>query len=105
MTSYAIIIERAGDGGYGAWCPALPGCVALADTPDETATEMAAAIELHLAGMRADGVPVPPGVRPTTHPARPGCPVTIGPYPLVSAGCPRSLPSDGATPSTWPTPT
>ena len=25
MTSYAAVIERADDGGYGAWCPELPG--------------------------------------------------------------------------------
>ncbi len=24
MTSYAAVIERADDGGYGAWCPELP---------------------------------------------------------------------------------
>jgi hypothetical protein len=30
MTSCAVGIERADDGGYGAWCPDLPGCVALA---------------------------------------------------------------------------
>ena len=34
MTSYAVVIERAADGGYGAWCPDLPGCVALADTEE-----------------------------------------------------------------------
>jgi hypothetical protein len=27
MISYAVVIERADDGGYGAWCPDLPGCV------------------------------------------------------------------------------
>ena len=25
MTSYAVVIERADDGGFGAWCPDLPG--------------------------------------------------------------------------------
>jgi len=29
MTSYAVVIERADDGGYGAWCPELPGVVAV----------------------------------------------------------------------------
>lgn len=32
VSTYAIIIERAGNGGYGAWSPDLPGCVALGDT-------------------------------------------------------------------------
>ncbi|HEX7659733.1 MAG TPA: type II toxin-antitoxin system HicB family antitoxin [Pseudonocardiaceae bacterium] len=54
MTDYVVIVERAEDGGYGAWCPDLLGCVALADTPEETIAEMAEAIQLHLAGMRED---------------------------------------------------
>jgi hypothetical protein len=40
MTSYVVVIERASDGGYGAWCPDLPGCVALADTEDAVLAEM-----------------------------------------------------------------
>ena len=59
MTSYAVVIERAGDGGYGAWCPDLPGCVALAETEDGVLTEMRQAIEMHIAGLREDGQPVP----------------------------------------------
>jgi predicted RNase H-like HicB family nuclease len=55
MTSYAVVIERASDGGYGAWCPDLPGCVALADTEEAVLAEMRQAIELHLAGLREDG--------------------------------------------------
>ncbi|WP_018684707.1 type II toxin-antitoxin system HicB family antitoxin [Actinokineospora enzanensis] len=59
MTNFVIIIERAEDGGFGAWCPDLPGCVALADTYDETVAEMRTAIEFHLRGMRESGEPVP----------------------------------------------
>lgn len=59
MTSYAVVIERATDGGYGAWCPDLPGCVALADTEDALLVEMRQAIELHLAGLREEGQPIP----------------------------------------------
>jgi predicted RNase H-like HicB family nuclease len=59
MTSYAVVIERASDGGYGAWCPDLPGCVALADTEEAVLAEMRQAIELHLAGLREDGQPIP----------------------------------------------
>lgn len=58
MITYAIIIERAEDGGYGAWCPDLPGCVALGDTEAETIAEMKAAIEFHLEGLRQDGLPI-----------------------------------------------
>lgn len=64
MTSYAVIIERADDGGYGAWSPDLPGCVALADTEEAVIAEMRQAIKLHLAGRREDGQP-PPSPRPS----------------------------------------
>ena len=63
MTSYAVVIERADDGGYGAWCPDLPGVVALADTEQDLLDKMRQAIELHLAGLREDGQPIP---RPAT---------------------------------------
>lgn len=59
MSTYAVIIERADDGGYGAWSPDLPGCVALGDTPDETLVEMREAIAFHLEGMRLHGDPIP----------------------------------------------
>src|SRR6266568_5381410 len=59
MISYAVVIERADDGGYGAWCPDLPGCVALGDTEDEVLDEMRRAIEFHLDGLREDGQPIP----------------------------------------------
>jgi predicted RNA binding protein YcfA (HicA-like mRNA interferase family) len=45
VISYAVVIERAGDGGYGAWCPDLPGCVALGSTETETLEEMRRAIQ------------------------------------------------------------
>jgi predicted RNase H-like HicB family nuclease len=63
MSSYAVVIECASDGGYGAWSPDLPGCVALADTETAVLDEMRKAIELHLAGLREDGKPIP---RPST---------------------------------------
>lgn len=59
MTSYAVVIERADDGGYGAWCPDLPGVVAVAGTEEELLHEMRQAIKLHLAGLREDGQPIP----------------------------------------------
>jgi predicted RNase H-like HicB family nuclease len=63
MTNYAIIIERAEDGGYGAWCPDLLGVVALADSESEVIADMKEAIAFHIEGMRQDGLPIP---QPTT---------------------------------------
>jgi len=59
MSRFAIIIERADDGGYGAWSPDLPGCVALGETPDEALTEMREAMSSHLDVMRERGEPIP----------------------------------------------
>lgn len=57
---YVIVIEQADDGGYGAWAPDLPGCVALGDTVEETEREMRGAIAFHIEGMRLHGEDVPP---------------------------------------------
>lgn len=59
VNGYAVVIERADDGGYGVWSPELPGCVALGDTPKETAVEMRAAIREHVELLRERGDPIP----------------------------------------------
>jgi len=55
---YAIVIEK-GEGNYGAYVPDLPGCVATGQTIEETERSIQEAIEFHLEGMRADGLPIP----------------------------------------------
>ena len=57
--SYLIVIERADDGGYGAWAPDLPGCVALGDTVEDCEREMREAIAFHLEGLCESGEPIP----------------------------------------------
>jgi len=64
MTSYAIVIERAEDGGYGAWAPDLPGCVALGESEQECIDQMREAVSLYLEVLRERGDVVP---QPTTH--------------------------------------
>ncbi len=68
MSIYAIIIERADDGGFGAWSPDVPGCVALGDTEAETLAEMEEAIRLHLDVLRErhEALPVSTTVSATT---------------------------------------
>lgn len=56
------MIER-GDSNWGAYVPDLPGCVATGNTLEETEGEIREAIELHIEGMREDGLPIP---EPTT---------------------------------------
>ena len=55
---YVMIIET-GKGNYSAYLPDLPGCVATGKTREEVRQRMREAIELHLAGMREDGLPIP----------------------------------------------
>jgi predicted RNase H-like HicB family nuclease len=55
---YAMIIEQ-GERNYSAYLPDLPGCIATGKTIEELKTRMSEAIELHLRGMREDGLPVP----------------------------------------------
>jgi predicted RNase H-like HicB family nuclease len=56
---YLIVIERADDGGYGAWAPDLPGCVALGETIEDAERQMREAIAFHLEGLRELGEPIP----------------------------------------------
>ncbi|MGD9633765.1 MAG: type II toxin-antitoxin system HicB family antitoxin [Pirellulales bacterium] len=55
MKRYAIVIEKAPTN-YAGYVPDLPGCVA---TVAETESLLREAIDLHLAGMREDGLTIP----------------------------------------------
>jgi predicted RNase H-like HicB family nuclease len=55
---YAIVIEKAGSNDS-AHAPDLPGCAATGDTIAETEQHMQEAIELHIDGLREDGLAVP----------------------------------------------
>ncbi|MEX0642107.1 MAG: type II toxin-antitoxin system HicB family antitoxin [Pirellulales bacterium] len=59
MKRYAIVIEKS-PSNYGAYVPDLPGCVATGATIEETGSLLREAIELHVEGMRQDGLPIPP---------------------------------------------
>ncbi len=55
---YAIVIEKA-ESNYAAYVPDLPGCVATGATVEETERSIREAIEIHVEGLRADGLPIP----------------------------------------------
>ena len=55
---YAVVIEKAGNN-YSAYVPDLPGCISTGSTVKETEELIREAIELHLAGLREDGSPIP----------------------------------------------
>ena len=58
-----MVIEKAADN-YSAYVPDLPGCIAIGATVEETEQLIREAIELHLAGLREDGLPLP---QPSSH--------------------------------------
>lgn len=55
---YAIVIEKA-ENNFAAYVPDLLGCVATGKTKEETEQQIREAIEIHLRGMREDGLPIP----------------------------------------------
>ncbi len=58
MHKFLIVIESAGEN-FSAYSPDLPGCVATGATREETERNMFEAIQLHLDGLREDGLPIP----------------------------------------------
>ena len=54
MTDQRILIVPTGSG-FCAWSPDLPGCIATGQTEEETREHMAAAVEMHLEGLRKAG--------------------------------------------------
>jgi len=59
MRTYSIVVEPEGDGTYFVTVPALPGCFTRGETIEECQQRAIEAIEVHIAGLEADGEPVP----------------------------------------------
>ena len=55
MSGYVVVIEGDEDGGFSAWSPDLPGCVAAASRYEECVVLMREAIAGHLDVMREHG--------------------------------------------------
>ena len=55
---YAVIIEQ-GASSYGAYAPDLPGCIAAGETYGEALRLIHEAIELHIQGLKEDGLAAP----------------------------------------------
>ena len=60
MSPHRVNLEKTASG-WSAWSPDLPGCIATGETEDETRERMAAAIAMHLEGLRKAGLPLPEG--------------------------------------------
>lgn len=56
---YTILLEKSEDGYYVATVPGLPGvCVSQGKTKKEALENIKEALELHLEGLREDGIPI-----------------------------------------------
>jgi predicted RNase H-like HicB family nuclease len=55
---YLIVLEKS-ETGYSAYSPDLPGCASTGTTPEETEARMCGAIEFHIEGLKAEGLPAP----------------------------------------------
>jgi predicted RNase H-like HicB family nuclease len=51
-------VEDAGQN-FSAYSPDLPGCVATGATREEAEKNMYEAIQLHIEGLKEDGIPIP----------------------------------------------
>lgn len=56
---FMIVIGASEEGGYHAWCPALPGCHSQGETLQEAKQNVIEAIQCHLESMMKDGE-IPP---------------------------------------------
>jgi predicted RNase H-like HicB family nuclease len=55
---YLVVIEKA-ESNYAAYLPDLPGCVATGETPEEVMKAIRKAVQMHLRGMKEDGLTIP----------------------------------------------
>ena len=55
---FLVVVERAGEN-YSAYSPDLPGCVATGRSRDDAEKNMVEAIQLHIHGLKEDGLPIP----------------------------------------------
>lgn len=58
MMRYTVVIERT-RGGYSAYVPDLPGCVATGRTRAIVQRRIGEAVAFHLDGLREDGLRIP----------------------------------------------
>ena len=56
---YLVIFEKSNDGSIWAQVPDLPGCFSSADTIEEAKKSVIEAIELHIEGLREEGLEIP----------------------------------------------
>lgn len=58
MMNYLVILEQ-GEQGWGAYSPDVPGCIATGKSREDAERQYKEALEFHLEGLRAEGLPIP----------------------------------------------
>ena len=56
---YTVVLEHEHEGGYHAFCPALPGCHSQGETLDEALVNIREAVEVYLESLKAHNEPLP----------------------------------------------
>ena len=60
MHEYTVLLTPdQEEGGYVVTVPALPGCVTQGDTLEDALQRVREAIQCHIEGLQADGLPIP----------------------------------------------
>lgn len=59
MNGYLVIYEQADDGGWGAYCPDLPGVVAVGESRARVEELIKEAVGAYLDDLKGEGKPVP----------------------------------------------
>lgn len=67
---YLVRIDKEVGSDWGASVPDLPGCVATGKTIDTALRRIEGAIELHVRGLREDGIRIPPSRQRAVRPRR-----------------------------------
>lgn len=57
--NFTVLLESGKQGGYSAYCPALPGCRAYGDTKKEAIENIKISISYRLESLIAGGKPIP----------------------------------------------
>ncbi|MCL6119972.1 MAG: type II toxin-antitoxin system HicB family antitoxin [Candidatus Acidulodesulfobacterium ferriphilum] len=57
--NYTVILEREEDGGFHAFCPALPGCHTYGDNYDEASENIKDAIKLYIESLKMHKEEIP----------------------------------------------
>ena len=63
--TYAVVLEQAADGGWGAYAPDVPGLGVIGDSPADALSLMADGLVFHFDGLREIGDEIP---TPAEHP-------------------------------------